>query len=71
MTEPTEPHVNVFQFGDCIACGASDSWSVITIPQLATGLQFPQHGICDACGHKVDLSDLPPFTFSIAPPDDV
>lgn len=55
------PHINVWQFGSCVACGAPDSWVVVAIPKLSTGEQFPQWGRCEECGHEVDLKDLPPF----------
>jgi hypothetical protein len=57
----TEPHVNIWRFGACVACGAADSWVVIAVPQVATGVQYPQFGVCEECGHDVDLHDLPPF----------
>jgi hypothetical protein len=56
-----EPHVEIWRFGSCIACGAADSWTLAAIPQLATGVRYPQFGACEACGHRVELSDLPPF----------
>ena len=49
MTEPTEPHLNVWRFGTCARCGAADSWVVLAIPKLATGEQFPQFGVCVTC----------------------
>jgi len=61
VTEPTEPHLNVWRFGTCARCGAADSWVVLAIPKLATGEQFPQFGVCEACEHRVDLRDMPPF----------
>lgn len=61
MTEPVEPHVNVWRFGSCIRCGAPDTWVVVTVPKLATGEQFPQFGVCEVCGYSVDLAGSPPF----------
>jgi len=61
VTEPTEPHLNVWRFGTCARCGAADSWVVLAIPKLATGEQFPQFGVCEECEHRVDLRDMPPF----------
>jgi hypothetical protein len=56
-----EPRLEVWRFGSCIACGAADSWTVVAIPKLSTGELYPQFGICESCGHDVELSDLPPF----------
>jgi hypothetical protein len=56
-----EPHVNVWRFGSCVRCGAPDAWVIVAVPRVATGEQFPQFGVCEVCGHKVDLSDMPPF----------
>lgn len=66
----TEPHVNVFRLGSCIACGAPDSWVVVAVPKLATGQQFPQFGVCEACGHDTDLRGLPPFLVADFADDD-
>jgi hypothetical protein len=60
MTEELPPHAIVWDFGPCLACDVG-RWHVITIPQLSTGLQFPQFGICTHCLHRMDLSDLPAF----------
>lgn len=57
----SEPHVNVWRFGSCVRCGAADSWYVVAIPRVSTGEQIPRYGYCEACGHEVDLRDLPPF----------
>jgi RNA polymerase-binding transcription factor DksA len=61
MSEPAEPHANVFRFGSCLACGAPDSWVVVAVPKLDTGEQFPVFGVCEQCGHQVDLKGLSPF----------
>lgn len=62
-----EPHANVWRFGTCVVCGDPDSWVVIAVPRIATGEQFPQFGLCESCGHKVDLRDSPPFLVEGAP----
>lgn len=61
VVSDVEPHVNVWRFGSCVACGAPDTWVVVTVPKIATGERFPQFGKCESCGHEVDLSDQPPF----------
>jgi hypothetical protein len=61
VSEPTEPHVNVWRLGSCLRCGATGSWVVIAVPKLATGEQYPQLGMCEACGYEIDLKGDPPF----------
>ena len=67
MTEPVEPHLSIWRFGGCVACGAPDSWVVVAVPKLSTGEQFPQLGVCEECGHEVDLHDMAPFVVVDAP----
>ena len=67
MSEPTEPHVNVWRFGSCVHCGAAGSWVVVAVPKLATGEQFPQFGACEVCGYEIDLKGSPPFVVEASP----
>jgi hypothetical protein len=60
QSETSEPHVNVWGFGTCPACGSGE-WHIIAVPQIATELQFPQFGVCSECEHQIDMRNDPPF----------